>query len=207
MTRLASIAAVLAAAGSYYLLEVDRRSPRALDLVELQGQVGVPLWALLAGAGVVLWWLDGRSARPPATGAARGPTRSAAQPDPPPTADGDWYAAAVATAHGTAWEQGVRVSFAPLPDVDVMLVVQSGTAARIKRSVRAFAALLSTLPRPHRVRIQLRQCDTAGLDLCKEVDGIFHTFWPRGKLRVLQSGQEVDVLFQHPEPGWPGQRV
>lgn len=207
MKRLLSVLSLLAAGGAWYLVNVDRRSARALDLVQLQGDLPVPIWAALAVVGVALFGLGGRPkvrdsvARPRR---ARASTPQATPQATPVTEDSGWYQSAVARAAERGWEQGVHVAWSPLPGVDVMLVLQSATQARVKRSVRAFAGFLSELPRPRRVRIQLRQCDTDGLDVTRDVEAAVHTFWPRSHLKVLRTGDDVDVLFSQPEPGWPG---
>ncbi len=208
MTRLLSLLLGAAAVGAWYLVELDRRSGRALDLVELDGGLPAPLWTLRAGASVLLGLLS-RSGRTQATGITSPRTAKAPPPSAPSAPDRDsssWYARAVQTSAARGWEHGVHVSWGPLPGVDVMLVLQSATPGRIKRSVRAFAAMMSELPRPRRARVQLRQCDTSGLDVRREVESAFHTFLPRSHLKVLREGDDVDVLYSQPEPGWPGQQ-
>jgi len=201
--RLLSGLSLLAAGGAWYLVNVDRRSARALDLVELQGDLPFPLWAGLLAVSVVLFVL-GRPARAAGAVVKQRPARSRTPEATPVSEDAGWYASAVARAATRGWEQGVHVAWSPVPGVDVMLVLQSATQARVKRSVRAFAGFLSELPRPRRVRVQLRQCDTDGLDVTREVEAAVHTFWPRSHLKVLKTGDDVDVLFSQPEPGWPG---
>lgn len=212
MTRavllLLSLTLLGAAGAGWHLVTQDRRSPRALDRVELDATLPAPTWQLLAGAGLLLLGLSARSRPAPAAPSRRpAPRRPAAQDTAAPMETGPprehWYRDAVSRSSQAGWEHGVSVAWAPLPEVDVMLVLQGATPARLRRSVKAFAAFLGPLPRPRRVRVQLRQCDTDGLALAPEVEGAFHAIWSRGQVRVLRSGDDVDVFFQRPEEGWP----
>jgi hypothetical protein len=202
--RPGSILLFLAAGGCWYLIEVDRRTPWALDLVELQSDVPVPIWALLAGLGLLLFLGGGKTRARAASKSPRSrPRDSPAEPERPDI-ETDWYRSAIARSQKETWEHGVHMSWGPLPDIDVMLVLQSATPARFKRSVRAFLELIAGLPRPRRIRIQLRNCDTEGLNVAQEVQACCYKHWQRGQVRVMAMGNEVDIFFQQPEPGWPG---
>jgi len=203
------------AAAVYYLLHVDRSSPLALELVELQSDVPVPIWILLAGLGVLAglllhspkpkpWTAPIQPRKRPPPPKPRMLTATMSDPyAPAPDEKPDWYQKAVSQSQRLSWEQGVRMAWAPAPRIDVMLVCQSSTPARYKRSVEAFAEFLARHPNPRRVRIQARQCDLGSLNLNHEVNGIWRQHFEHGAYRVMVDERNVDLFFTEPAEGWP----
>ncbi len=207
MARILSILLFLLAGVLAWLSFGDRRSPTALQVVEWDTQLGVPVCAAVATAAVVFLLLSfvGRSestvrAAPPSPRLPPPP-----RPDDPepavPMGEG-WAVEVAARARALVWEEGIFLTLNAGPDVPFELRLCRATPERIRRSVGAFSAFLSAIPTPRRARVVFDQCLESEVPRHKQVGGIFERHFPLGAARTVGSRDHVDVIFARPDGRW-----
>ncbi len=200
---------LLAAGGLAWLSYGDRRSPLALDLVEWDTRLGVPVCGIVAAVGLLLLvasFLGRKTSTPTARRRspprrARPAKRSADPVSDAPTGEG-WLAEVVAKANALVWEEGVSLTVDAGPNVPFELRLHRATPERIRRSVGIFSAFLSAIPTPRRARVVFDECLESEVPRHKQVEGIFRRHFPMGSVRSVGSRDHVDLVFARPDGRW-----
>lgn len=194
------ILALIAAAPLAYASVVDRTSAWALSVVELDGQLPTPLWALLLGVGILLVGVSRLSgmARGGSTASAPGPVvrrRPVAQPNT--GRDG-----LVQRIRALPLPAGARLLVDDPPTIPLHLIVEEAPEKRVRRAVGAVGVLLAGLPLPPRMRVSLRKCPEPLTPWHHIINAALAEHLPRSEYKVVSGLDGVDILFHRPGPGW-----
>jgi hypothetical protein len=228
--RQTGLLSLLVCAASGYGIYIDRQTPVALDLVELQSQTGIPIPAVfgLLGISLVLWSIFGARStskyarddlRTPRTKTQRAPTRSpplAPFTRTPPTSrlpvppsmkgpaspDGDWWAHVRSASSTITLPEGARVTFDPDRPSPVILHLELAPPERCKRAIREVASWFSQFSIPPRLRIEFDHCPEGASPRHHMVNGALAMHLERGDFKVMTDRDAVDVMFHHPDPRW-----
>lgn len=206
MARLALFFFALSGA-LYYLVQVDRRSPLALTVVEHNDVLPLPLAALAGLLGVACAGLalarrfaslpqaDGAStpARPPGPGPGRGRKVGA------PAGFRDRVTGQAAALN---LPPGARLVLDPAVGVPLRLVLEQVPEGRAKRALGTLGRFLASLPTPPRVQVQFVDCPAGQQPLHVLVKGSLATALPRGSFKVVSTLDRIDVLFSAHDPVW-----
>jgi hypothetical protein len=209
MARVLSLLLLAIAGALAWLSLSDRRSPLALDVVEWDSRLGVPLWVALALTGALVLVLSflGRSSdtgseATPSPPAGSGPPQAPGPTDRHTAPSAGWREEVVARARALSWEDGVSLALDAGPDLPFELRLRRATPERTRRSLGTLARFLSAIPSPGRVRVVFE----GGLDgdhaRNKLVEGILRQHFPPGDLRAVGTQDHVDVIFTRPDPRW-----
>lgn len=200
MLRSLGVLVLFAAVALYVLVEVDRRSTLALNVVEWQGAVGLPLWMVAGVLGLVLIGLSWPRRR---RSALAKPSRPDRRPDAPLSAsDVGWLAAVQARVRSLPLEPGATVEVDPRRTPPVLLLLDRVTPERARRSVEAFAELLASLPTPPRAAITWRDCPPGGAPHPQIVTAALRRYLPRDRFSVTMHEETVEIRFTDPDPRW-----
>lgn len=186
---------------AWYLAEVDRLSPAAMYVVELQTTLGVPLWWIGAGVTVVaLGWMAagilGAPAAAPQREVRRAPVASTV------AAGRDWYDSALAAARALPLTPQGRLRFDEAPGLPFALVLRGATTEQARRRVELYAGLLAAMPTPPRGRVYLESCPDVTMSHQTLVAAAFKPHHPADSFVVRASTGAVDIVFSHPDPRW-----
>ncbi len=216
---------VLAGAGALRWFSVaDRTSPLALQVVELESQIGMELWPAVTTLGLALLLarlLIGRLlvARPVASpprprpltrdgDRSFGPASSGYRPPAPAAsvapvaATGEWLAVVRSQARFVSDDAMGRIRFEEAAGVPVTLVLTAITPEQARRRIASFAAWLATIPTPPCARVRLVSSP--------DIDGPLHRLFkaelarhfPAEAFAVVSAHAGADVLFNRPDPRW-----
>ncbi len=185
------------AGGLAWLTLGDRSSALALHALELEGTLGLPLWTVVGGPGLLLlgWRLvrAGGAPAPAARSHPRGP-----EPAPATKLPADLAGAAAAL----ALPPGARLLVEPRGTAPLRLVLEQCTEHRARRALEAVAGLLARGPRPPRLRIDIHDCPPPTTPWHHIVAAALATALPRGETKVLRQAHGVDVMLLRPDPSW-----
>ena len=192
--------ALVAAAPLAYFSVVDRTSTWALHVVELDGQLPTPVWALLLGVGVVALGAD--RLRTMARSAPQAPERAPvvrrrAAPQLAPDRDGF-----VARVRRLSLPTGARLLVDDPPTIPLHLLVEEAPEKRVRRAVGAVAGMLSDAPLPPRLRVSMRRCPEPLTPWHHLVSAALAEHLPRSEFKVVPGVDGVDVMFHRPDPSW-----
>jgi hypothetical protein len=207
----------LVAAGLYWLSEVDRMSPLALSVVELDGWLGLPLW-LVAGTLAMSWGvrlLVKAVTPPPPAPPARPLTRDAGRVVPFPggapgaaaPAGPDWFALLREQSRQISDDAMGRVRFDETPEVPFTLVLTGVTHEQARRRIAAFAAWLATIPTPPVARVRV----VSSPDIEGPLHGLFKgelaRNFPPDAVTVMSRADGTDARFARPDRRWSERRA
>lgn len=196
----------LLTAGLWYLSSVDRQSPIALDVVEAESALGVPLYlvgiALTAAVAVAAWVRRRPAARP----AARPPLRSrpAAGSGPAALPEGDWYAPARAAAEALPLAPVGELRFDEAVGLPFTLRLRQATVEQARRRIEAYVACLAAIPTPPKGRVYLESSPDVQIAPQHLVGAAMKRHFPAEAYQVLRHGHGVDIVFLDPDPRWRG---
>lgn len=198
---------LLLAGGLYYLSQVDRKGALALTVVELEGQLGLPLFApvlvlaLLFGAIAVVGGkpqADSSASRVrsrPATGPARrGPVKLGK----------DWREVVEQQVAEAVFEDGAELLQTGKGQVPYVLRLTRLPPERARRAIGAYAQLIAGIPTPPRARVEFRDVSDEGAPRHHLIAGAFSGYFERRDFRCIRAGDDVDVLFSSPDKRWLG---
>ncbi len=198
--------------GLFYLSQLDRSSATALTVVELEGQLGLPLFApvlLLALVfGVMALWsrrAPKQAVRIPSSRGSSGQAASSVRPRSMrgPVAPGSgWRELADRTAADAVFEDGVELIFSERVQVPYVLRLSRIPPERVRRAVGDYARVISGMPTPPRARIEFRGISDEGAPRHHLIAGAFGRFFERTDFRCIRAGEDVDVIFSQPDKRW-----
>ena len=185
----------------------DRRSPVALQVVEWDGLLGIPLASIALGLGLAFLLVGilksvGRR-MPPAPPPRAPPPRprrigapaGAAMPD-------DWRGAAEAAANDLLLEDGARLEGGVSPGLPYVLVLQRMPRERARRAIEAYAGLLAGMPTPPRGRVTVAEVEGPGAPMHHLVAGLLSRHFGREAFSVVPTEGRVEIRFNQPDPRW-----
>lgn len=203
---------LLVAIGLYYLAEVDRVSPLALTVVELDGRVSpLRLYGVAALLGLALWvpptvrdWLHRRTRAGP-TVAGHRPAQQRARADQHLVAPGaggprPWREAILSQVRGWDGGQGARILVDQSHGVPFTLHLEHLSPRHCERAVAELALLLQQLPQPPRVRIEFDQCPEGPAPRHHLVSKALGTVLTHGSFKAVPVADQVEVQFFAPDP-------
>jgi len=192
---------LLLTAGLVYLTQADRKSPQALTVLELEGQLGFPLFvpALLVAVAALGLTIRGDLARRRSVVTPPGP---ASRPVGGTTRGPGWQSTISRQVDATLFEDGVQLVETGRPTDPYVLRLERVSPERSRRAILQFAELVAGMPTPPRVRIAFGEAPELGAPRHHLVAGAFSKFFDRTSFRVLRSGGEVDILFSDPDKRW-----
>jgi len=194
---------LLLAAGLAWLSVGDRMSPTALSVVELDGQLGFPLYALSAGVGLAMIAASALGRRPPGPRrAVRSPAPSMPVPDIAAGDDSQWVPAVVRAAQALRWPPGASLKLDAADGVPFELRLEGMPPAAEARSMTALVRFLASIPLPPRVRVSFHSSQGRVDSLHHKVRAAFRDRFPAESVQVLSQGEAVDVLFFAADPCW-----
>lgn len=194
------VVVALATAAAWYLGEVDRLSPLAMTVVELQTTLGAPPWWIgagltaLAALGVVL-----RPKRAPAVAPKREAPAAVAKL---PTAGQDWYEVAAAAARALPLSPQGRLRLDEAPGLPFTLVLRGATMEQARRRIELYAGLLAAIPTPPRGRVYVESSPDVTMSHQLLVAAAFKPHHPADSFVARASGGAVDIVFSRPDPRW-----
>ncbi|MSP56548.1 MAG: hypothetical protein EXR69_13255 [Myxococcales bacterium] len=210
----AGVAAVLA-----WLSVVDRMSPLAMYVVELEGALGVALWIPVVGiaAGLlarVRWARPARNVERRETqesqrqrGAAGWSPRASIAPAPEQGADAiNWRAVIDTRALRLPVGPQGRVRIDEVPDVPYTLVLTGVTPQQARNRLALFAELLSGMPTPPLARVRLESSPDVGGPIHKLLGAELARFFAPESFHVVSREDGADIRFSLPDPRWPDPR-
>lgn len=191
----------MAAAGLAYASLMDRSSSWALTVVELDGQLPTPLWALALGGAVLGLGIDqlqrlleaGKA--PPAKRAPVVRSRAAVHE----ATDRDGLLQRI---RALPLPKGARLRMDDPPTVPLHLILEEAPEKRVRRAVGALGVLLAGLPLPPRVRVSMRGCPEPLTPWHHIVGAALAEHLPRSEFKIVPGLDGVDVMFHRPDPVW-----
>lgn len=206
MVRLALFFFALAGA-LVYLVQVDRRSPLALTVVEHNDVLPLPLTAVagLLGVACAAVALASKLKRASAASAAPAPSRARGRA-PLRAVEGGSAAGfrdrVTGQAASLSLPPGARIVLDPAMGVPLRLVLEQVPEGRAKRALGTLGRFVASLPIPPRVQVQFVDCPPAQQPLHVLVKGSLSTALPRGSFKVVSNLDRIDVLFVEHDPIW-----
>lgn len=210
---------LLLAVGLFYLAELDRMSPLALQVVELDTKLApLTLYSVVALAGFLLWGpsivrafvKDNQVRRPsraghrPAQQRARGDQRGA---DPQARPGGSRPFREGVLSQVRAWDggQGARLLIDQSLGVPFTLVLEHLSPRHCERAVGELALLLQQVPLPPRIRVIFDQCPEGPAPRHHLVSKALGTVLTHGTFKATALADSVEVMFYSPDPRYRGE--
>lgn len=192
---------LLLTVGLAYLSRSDRMSPQALTVLELEGQLGFPVFVpvLLVALVALGLTLKGDLARRGSAKAVRAPTT---RPVAGTTTGAGWQRSVSRQVDDTFFEDGVQLVETGRASDPYVLRVERVSHERSRRAIFQFAEMVAGMPTPPRVRVSYGAADELGAPRHHLVAGAFAKFFDRTSFRVLRTGGDVDVVFSDPDKRW-----
>ena len=220
--RITALSCLLGCAATGYLLYVDRQTPVALNVVELQSMVPIPVPGLLATLGALLMFLSFTSQPPAETSSSRRrdvPKRTHPKAFPQNDVSGrhsisspgseskqqteeTWWRELRISCNGITLPAGARITLEPTRPCPIILHLEMAPPERCKRAIRIVAAWFSSFSTPPRFRIAFDHCPEGPSPRHHMVNGAIANEMDRGAFKVISDRDSVEVLFHHPDPRW-----
>ncbi len=191
------------------LLHFDRMSSIALNLVELETAIGVPIPAVLGACALLSWFFE-RKNRTPAKAykTTRAPSQrsSASKPTSEITntfdPDRDWFEQTKSAAKAMTLPAGARLSLDPKRPCPVELHLEQAPPERAKRAIVQMASWIASVPTPPRARVVFDHCPEGGSPRHHQVAGALAEHLDRSQFRTSTDLDAVNIFFHHPDPRW-----
>lgn len=197
--------------GAFYLSTIEQRSEYALQLIELESQLGVKLWIPLAILSGLAFFLQRRN-----KGGKAHKTRSNPRQDwperPKPIeesplkskapVDEDWRAACMHKMAGLQFPQGTKILIDSGEGIPFELRMDRSTPEMTRQSLAIFARFIDSIPTPSRVKITYLDVIPSGIPYNNQVMGAFRKYQHAENLMIRAYESEVDVRFLFPDPSW-----
>ena len=219
------VALLIAAGGLAWLSVADRMSPLAMEVVEVETALGVPLWVPIAALGVVALVM---AMRPRSTTVVerretqeserqRGLTDGRGQRTRPPPSRVEKAGpdAEPETDAGTSWRavintRALRLPVGPqgrmkideVPEFPFTLLLRDCTPQQAKNRYALFAELLAGMPTPPAARVRLESCPEIGGPIQKPLAAELARFFAPGSFHVVGRADGADVRFAEPDGRW-----
>lgn len=214
--RVVGLGLLLAAGALGWLSFGDRSSALALNIVEWDSRLGVPVAAIVGALGLLLVVLGGgrsrSSAPPPPARAAVNVQGKAPRPSTPGStpasapgpsrADEGWLAALQGRAGELNLEAGARLLIEPGRTPPVQLLLDRVTPERARRTIEVYAEFLSTIPTPPRASVEFRSSPHAGPPRTTLVNAALRRYFPGESFAVTAHEDTIEVVFQAPDGRW-----
>ena len=201
--RLVGVLLLLLAAGLGWLTQVDRMSPLALSVVEVESQIGFPLALITAVAGIVMLVLGFRKRpAPPAPQEQEQPNNSAGVKPSISAASSEWVSDVIERAQALPLEAGVKITLDRGSEIPFTLLLDRVTPEVARRSLDAFSSFLSSVPTPKRAKVVYIGANATGVPRQHSVRGALRRVFHAAAFQVVAQEDEVDVLFFTPDPCW-----
>ena len=209
---------LLCAVALFYLSEIDRQSPLALSVVEVDSALRfVHAWSLAALLGLLLWapsLLQRFLAKaPPPTvrraghRPAQDRARQAAQGQDPgpargPSMGGSWREAILGRVRGFDAGPGARILVDQAQGVPLTLSLEHLSPRHCEAAVTELAHLLQGLPLPPRLRVSFDQCPEGPAPRHHLVAKALGAVLDPGSFKATATADQVEVMFLSPDPRW-----
>lgn len=220
--RLLSLSCLLGCVGSGYSLYIDRRSPLALNVVEIQSVIPIPIPALLVILGTLLmvWSLKrptperysinhptSHSNRTPKVAPTRvlhaeRPKHSDSRQTDSVQPGGTWWTQVRSSCNQITLPPGARLSLDNTRPCPIVLHLEMAPPERCKRAIRAVGAWFSDFSIPPRLRIMFDHCPEGASPRHHMVNGALASEMDRAAFKVISDRDYVEVLFHRPDPRW-----
>ncbi len=204
--RIITFGLLASTVGAATLLHFDRMSPMALDLVEIESAIGLPLPAVLGGLTLLAWLLSRK--RDPQPHRYRRRQSTAAAPaahqrhtttfDP----SRDWLDQAKDSAKAIPFPAGARLEIDASRPCPIELKLEQAPPERAKRAIGLLARWMASIPRPPRARVSFHHCPEGGSPRHHQVAGALADHIQRGEYRTTTDLDAVNIIFHHPDQRW-----
>ena len=193
------------AAGALAWLSIgDRMSVPALTVVEWESAVGVPLWEIVALAGLVVLAISRRPRRreaAPERVVNRDAQRSF-RAGPAAPEGGDWRATLDARARRLALEPHGKVKVDEVGGVPYTLVLRAVTPQQARRRFGAFVEFLAAMPTPPLARVRIESSPDLGVPVNVMLSTELARCFGDDAFHVVSRADGADVCFRRPDPRW-----
>ena len=197
--------------GAFYLSTIEQRSEYALQLIELESQIGVKLWIPLAILSVLAFFLQRRNKgvnhhKTHPHPRQDWPERPKPHKEQPMNAkvpiDEDWRASCMQKIDGLQFPIGTKIIIDPGEGIPFELRMDRSTPEMVRQSLATFARFIDSIPTPSRVKITYLDVIPSGIPHNNQVMGAFRKYQHAENLMIRAYESEVDVRFLFPDPCW-----
>jgi hypothetical protein len=198
--RQTGILLLLAAAAWMAVRFLASTSLVGIYLVDFDGRLGIPIYSILGGLGVILVLA---SLRLPGKEAARQVHRRSA-PAQVLAEGAGWRQSVIEAARALPLEPGTRLEVLPRAQVQLALVLEECPPEKARRAVGKVGAFIASIPRPPRLEVRFNRCPPGAGPRHHQVAGALSEHLDKAEFRVVSASEQVDVLFHQPDPRWLG---
>ncbi len=207
--------------GLYYLLNIDQQSNMEISfqLIELQTGLGIPLWLLgLPAMGLgAFYTFQYKSPQPPTVVATGNPEATPFVPPEEPVQEGgklsvdsiddeafmqDWKVHVQSEMKSILLPSGATLVENPTEGVQIGLILTRTTPQATKQACHALAEMLSKIPTPPRVRIELIDVMATGIPIKNVTMGGFTKFFAKKDFIITEQIDGLDIRFNRPDDCW-----
>ena len=208
----------------YYLIKMDQQTymDTSVWLIEQQSSMGFPLWASglpLIGLGIFFAkrsavgtiqpkptvLTEGSEAsipfEPPIENVQDGGTLSVDSIDESVFMD-DWMLHVHSEIKGTLLPTGAQIVQNPTNGVQFGLILSRTTPQGTKQALHAMAEMLSKIPTPPRIRIELLDVMATGVPMKNIAIGGFSKFFAKQDFIITEQIDGLDIRFNRPDDCW-----
>jgi hypothetical protein len=210
----------------YYFMNVDQQTymDTSFWLIEEQTTLGFPLWLsgiALIGLGIFLHRSTKASAVESSPTILAEGSASQTQPSfsPPsePSPDGgtlsvdsvdesvfmdDWMLHVHSEIKGTLLPTGAQIVQTPTNGVQLGLILTRTTPQGTKQALHAMSEMLSKIPTPPRVRIELLDVMATGVPMKNIAIGGLSKFFAKQDFIITEQIDGLDIRFNRPDECW-----
>ncbi len=207
--------------GLYYLLNIDQQTYMEISfqLIELQTGLGIPLWLLgLPAIGLGAFYTFQYQSTPSPTVVATGVTEPTpfSPPEEPVQKGGrlsvdsidegvfmeDWKVHVQSEMKSILLPSGATLVENPTDGVQIGLILTRTTPQGTKQACHALAEMLSKIPTPPRVRIELIDVMATGIPIKNVTMGGFTKFFAKKDFIITEQIDGLDIRFNNPDERW-----
>lgn len=207
---------LLLALGLFALSRLDRQSPLALSVVELDSALRyLPAYSLAGILGLAFWLppLVGdflrdrqptgprRAGHRPAQQRARA-AAAAVEPLPGAAAGRTWREAVMGRLRQWDGGAGARLLIDQAQGVPVTLQLEHLSPHHCEKAVGELGLLLQTIPLPPRIRVRFDHCPEGPAPRHHMVGKALGTVLDPGSFKAVATADQVDIMFLSPDPRW-----